>query len=69
MKTKTKNKEYRELQLDDIIMAGDEFLLAGCNTDWAKVYDDSIGRTVREQRKRDTNQAWDFRRLINDDCD
>lgn len=52
---------YRQLQPDDAIQPGDEFLLAGCATEWTKVVD-SVGRTVREQRARDTNQAWDFRR-------
>jgi len=52
--------KHYELQPDDVIMGGDEFLLAGTVT-WQKV-EDSVGRTVKEQMSRESNYAEKFRR-------
>lgn len=52
---------FRSVRLDEVIEPGDEFLLVGCTSGWAAVHD-SVGRTVRQQRARENNQAWDFRR-------
>lgn len=54
---------YQELADHEIIRAGDEFLPIGVVGWWLPV-GDSIGRTVKEQTSRDTNQAERFRRPL-----
>lgn len=55
-------KTYLKLGLDETIQKGDEYRLAG--TDYWDFVSDSIGRTVKEQLARDTNQAGEYRRLV-----
>lgn len=59
---------FRELDKDEVIQVGDQYLLAGFPDDdrnWKEV-GETVGRTPREQLAREWNAVWKFRRPLSD---